>query len=111
MSWIGQYILDERGEPVPCYDPLEWARWYETANEARRVALTDLGELGKVSTVFLALDHNYNPMHDPLTYRPILWETMVFGGPRAYDMRRYTSREAAERGHAKMVRMCQEVKA
>ncbi len=108
MSWIGQYILDKRGQPVPCYENLEWAAWFENSGELRRVALDDLGELGRVSTVFLALDYNFSPMHDPLTYRPILWETMVFGGPHAYEMRRYMSREAAERGHAEMVKMIRE---
>jgi hypothetical protein len=108
MSRIDKFILDARGQPVPCGDLLTWAHWYETSAELRRVALDDLGELGRVSTIFLALDHSFSPMDDPLTYRPILWETMVFGGPHAYEMRRYMSREAAERGHAEMVKMIRE---
>lgn len=108
--WIGQFILDAHGQPVPCYDTLEWGRWLEQGDEQRRVGWTDLGERGRVSTVFLALDHNFSPMRDPLTYRPILWETMVFGGPCDRDMRRYCSREAAERGHKEMVRKCMEAK-
>jgi hypothetical protein len=108
MTWNGEYILDERGQPVPCYNLLRWAMWFGSSEEQRRVALDDLGELGRVSTVFLALDHNFSPMQDPLTYRPILWETMVFGGPHGHEMRRYMSREAAERGHAEMVKMIRE---
>lgn len=108
-QWIGQYILDARGEPVPCYDTIEWGRWFETSDEQRRVALTDLGERGRISTVFLALDHNFMPMQDPLLYKPILWETMIFGGPHSEDMRRYMSRKAALRGHEEMVRMCMEI--
>lgn len=106
--WIGQYILDADGNPVPCLDTLEWARWFEGA--FRRVAFTDLGEvLGQVSTVFLGLDHNFNPMRDPLSYRPVLWETMVFGGLHDGEMCRYDSLEAAQRGHEAMVQRCMEV--
>ena len=65
---------------------------------ARRVAHTAITtEKGRVevSTVFLVIDHNHwggGP--------PVLWETMVFGGPSDMDQRRYTSLPEAEAGHA-----------
>jgi len=80
------YILDADGEPqvVEVYNErgrmdrgalIRWAMWFEHA-ENRRVLQTVVGkEGGRVSTVFLALDHNFTEIGPP-----ILWETMVFGG-------------------------------
>jgi hypothetical protein len=99
------YILDDRGEPVPTFDPLEWGRWFETAE--RHVAHDmDEGEGAahvRVSTVFLGLDHNFWG-NGP----PILWETLVFGGPLDGEMDRYTSRADALRGHQAMCRRVSE---
>ncbi len=108
MPWIGTYVLNSAGRPVPEPDAIAWARWYETAAELRRVGLDALGPLGEVSTVFLGLDHNFSsrPEDDPLGHRPILWETLVFNGPLDGEMRRYSSREDAEQGHAEMVMRC-----
>ncbi len=86
------YILDGEGRPAREDDALAWARWFETAD--RTVAKTDLGARGLVSTAFLGLDHNWAN-----SGQPILWETMVFGGPMAGYQRRYTSRKIAEAGH------------
>jgi hypothetical protein len=47
-----------------------------------------------VSTVFLGLDHGWGDDEDPL-----LFETMVFGGPNDQDCIRYTTWAEAERGH------------
>jgi hypothetical protein len=88
------YILDERGEPVAA-GPMTWARWYETAD--RRVAFDDLGERGQVSTVFLGVDHAFRDD------RPVLWESMVFGGPHDQQQFRYHSRAEALAGHAVLV--------
>jgi hypothetical protein len=100
-----RYILDEHDNPQPCEDLTEWARFYES--DRRRVA-QDLDEGNdadgtrvRVSTVFLGLDHNYFGKGPP-----ILWETLVFGGVLDGEMDRYTSREAALRGHQAM---CQRV--
>lgn len=99
-----RYILDAQGEPVPCEDLLTWARWYEGGIEKRRVARTTIGEV-EVSTVFLALDHSF--CEGP----PILYETMVFGGPLDQELDRYSTRSEAEAGHEKWVRMVQEATA
>jgi hypothetical protein len=103
MNFNGRYILDERGEPMPCEDLIEWATWFETAEGNRRVAGDQVGPYF-ISTIFLGLDydHSLRPMADPLTYRPLLWETMVFkDGP--VEVRRYRSREAALAGHKEFV--------
>ena len=63
---------------------------------SRRMAYTTIfttnGEI-TVSTVFLVLDHSHGD--GP----PVLWETLVGGGPMDQDMSRYTSAEAAADGH------------
>lgn len=46
-----------------------------------------------VSTVFLAFDHGWEPG------KPVLFETMVFGGEDDGYIRRYHTWEEAERGH------------
>lgn len=50
-----------------------------------------------VSTVFLGLDHQYGD--GP----PLLFETMVFGGPLDHEMNRYSTWNEAEKGHQEMV--------
>jgi hypothetical protein len=60
------------GEPVPCDDFLEWARWFETAD--RIIQQDRFGEV-LVSTVFLGLDHGFGDDGPP-----VLFETMIFRG-------------------------------
>jgi hypothetical protein len=108
--WTGTYILDEDGNPVPV-DSMTWATWFERSN--RRLALTDLG-IYRISTVFLGLDHSFSPINDPLTYKPVLWETMCFdfsGDWHGHEMEHYTSRADALAGHEAMVRRYQELMA
>lgn len=93
----GRYIL-EGHTPVPCPDLITWARWYEHP-ENRVVALDLLPGGARVSTVFLAIDHNFHGLHLP----PILFETMVFGGPLAGEAERYATWDEAVAGHAAML--------
>ncbi len=102
----GRYILDAHGEPVRCDDLATWARWFETPRVRHVAEDLDEGDPTKtirVSTVFLALDHNFSGKGPP-----VLWETMVFGGALDSEQRRYTSRAAALRGHQEM---CERVRA
>lgn len=92
----GLYILNESREPVPCDDINVWGRWMESAD--RRVALTDISEYVKVSTVFLGLDHGYGGT-------PLLFETMVFGGEHDEACQRSTSWAEAEQAHQSMVEL------
>ena len=105
--WIGQYVLDEQGNPRPEHDLLTWARWYQTAQ--RQIVLTRF-RWGRVSTIFMGLDQDYFSIFglppDPLTYKPLVWETMVFGGKMDREQRRYRSREEALAGHAWTVKEC-----
>ena len=86
------YILDGH-TPVPV-EMMRWAKWFETAD--RKVAVTMVGDI-KISTVFLGLDHSFG--HGP----PLLFETMIFGGPHDEDMARYSTWDEAEAGHNKVV--------
>jgi hypothetical protein len=106
-----KYVLMD-GKPVPEPDLLKWARWFEIVDN-RTLLRTTVGNY-EVSTIFLGLDHGFRRGS-----KPVLWETMVFRTkPRrmhtegdttiieadyADRMQRYTSEEAARRGHAAMV--------
>jgi hypothetical protein len=101
------YMLDEHGEPVPVDDIEIWGRWWQQAN---RIVAQDKDEAAgaagvMVSTVFLGLDHNFSTSGPP-----VLWETLVFGGPLDGEMDRYTSRAAALAGHQAMCRRVSEAR-
>ena len=99
----GRYILvDDQAVAEP--DLLKWAEWLEQADRLlRRTRIAPLlGVFGRcrVSTVFLGLDHNFLPGGPPL-----LWETMIFGGPLDGEEWRYGSRNEAIAGHGEAVRL------
>jgi len=94
---MGTYVLNANGKPVPEPDMMKWAIWYEDAKE-RIIAKTELDGV-LISTIFLGLDHNFSE-NGP----PVLWETMVFGGPLNRDASRCAgSREQAEAMHQEFV--------
>lgn len=86
------YILFDR-RPVPV-DASVWSHWFETHEAERRVASTEFHG-GHVSTVFLGLDHRFGHQGPPL-----LFETMIFGGPEDGYQKRFSTWEQAEEGHA-----------
>jgi len=90
---MNNYILDGH-EPV-AVDLMTWARWYETAE--RHVGDTKVGDV-RVSTVFLGTDHSFGRGN-----RPVLFETLVFGGELDMEMERYCTWQEAEVGHEEMV--------
>ena len=79
---------------VPEPDLLAWAKWFESAD--RKVAHTCKGKV-RISTVFLGLDHSFG--HG----RPLLFETMVFGGSLDEEQERCTTWEEAEIMHNQMI--------
>ena len=95
------YILEGK-RVVECHDLVEWARRFGDS-EARRVAEDHLSLNVYVSTVFLGLDHGFQD--GP----PLLFETMVFGGPLDQAQWRYSTWEEAEAGHAEAVAMAKAV--
>jgi hypothetical protein len=97
------YILDENRTPVEV-DWETWGEWFAENFENRTVA-SDLVGAAKVSTVFLAINHGM------LGPEPLVFETMVFGGPSQLSgwRRRYSTWETAEEGHREIVQMVREV--
>lgn len=96
---LSKYILNDSGVPVPEPNVMKWAAWMEDFDR-RRVARDKVGEV-EVSTVFLGLDHRFLGEGPPL-----LWETMVFGGPRHHEHQRCAgTREQAEAMHAEMLKV------
>jgi hypothetical protein len=83
------YILDAAGNPELCDDTQKWGRWFrDVAN--RTVAKDDVSDDVRVSTVFLGIDHSFDEGV------PVLWETMIFGGPHNDYQERYTSLDDAK---------------
>ena len=64
---LGHYILEDG--KIKKASLLEWARWFEDINN-RRVDYTEISKDHYVSTVFLGIDHNF----DPDDNRTILYE-------------------------------------
>jgi len=85
-----KYVLNDAGEPEMVENLIEWAKAFEKQN--RSVAHTETDN-GSVSTVFLGLDHSYGD--GP----PLLFETMIFGGPFDGEQYRYPTRAEALTGH------------
>lgn len=90
------YRLDDDGNAVPC----SFKEFDETgafAIEKRRLHKTEVG-IVRVSTVFLGIDHNFYCVGPP-----ILWETMIFGGPHDQYQHRCSTREEALEMHRRAV--------
>lgn len=101
-----KYILVDR-KPVVERDVLKWAEWFEK-NRVIKVAQTDTPvkdpkwkeQRAKVtvSTVFLGIDHNF--FESATTdYKPLVFETMIFGGPLDGYQDRTSTWQDAEAAH------------
>ncbi len=83
--------FDRKGRPM---ELMEWARAVE--NEGKVVG-KDIIDGQRVSTVWLGLDHSFD--EGP----PLIFETMIFGGPHDQYCDRYSNEEAALAGHNRTV--------
>jgi len=91
------WVLGPNHEIVPA-TMRAWSMMFGDESR-RRVAVTDdVDKMVRVSTVFLGIDHGHG-----MTDQPILFETMVFGGPLDGEMDRYATWDEAIAGHAAMV--------
>lgn len=87
------YILDGKAvKPVATVE--EWARWFQKAGKPIRHIGDDTISGIRVSTVFLGIDHSFGESGPP-----IVFETMVFGGPLDQVQERYATYEEAFNGH------------
>jgi len=88
-----KYILDKK-KIVETNDLLKWAEWFESAD--RHVGKKTIKGV-EISTVFLGIDHSFG------REKPLLFETMIFGGEHDGYQERYSTYEQAELGHKKAV--------
>lgn len=82
-----------------------FAELFGASNQERIIRKTELattvgGETFEVSTVFLGIDHGFDDNR-----QPVLWETMIFGGPDGFNdaQVRYSSLEEARSRHERVV--------
>ena len=91
------WILDEHNDPCPATRS-EWAVWFE--GNDRLVDRTELHTpvgVVVISTVFLGIDHGFG------RGRPVLFESMTFGGVNDGEQDRYCTWDRAVAGHKRMV--------
>lgn len=91
------YVLNDAREVVEEPDIYTWAKWFENAAQ-RVVAKAWPADHIQVSTVFIGLDHRFGDDGPPLVF-----ETMVFGGPLDQEMEHYATWREAIAGHDAMV--------
>jgi hypothetical protein len=97
---MGKYILVDR-EVVPAPDHETWGKWFEDHSN-RRVAEDQIGE-ARVSTVFLGLDHGFEPVNH--CNPPIVFETMIFGGKHSDYCERCCTWDEAVKMHKAAVEL------
>ena len=86
---------DRAGQPITRD---EWAQMWAGDQETRRVAFDNLDSAAEVSTVWLGLDHGFG------RGAPLIYETMIFGGPFDQHAWRYSTEDGALNGHRRVVR-------
>ena len=93
---MSNYVLKD-GKPVIEPNILKWAKWFESSDEERVLRKDKIDGDVEVSTVFLGLDRSFGD--GP----PVLWQTMIFGGPHDQFQERYTSEAKAIAGHMRAI--------
>lgn len=91
-----KYILDAKGEPVQCSDIKLWAAFMGD-DAARTVAKETIGK-SIVSTVFIGFNSTFMPGD------PVLYETLIIGGAKDGECKRYKTKAEALAGHDEMVK-------
>lgn len=81
---------DRQGQEISM---VQWVLAFQDFERHCRVAETFVGDI-RVSTVWLGLDHRHDHPGPPL-----IFETMVFGGPLDQEPYRWTTEEEALSGH------------
>lgn len=96
-KWMIEWY-DRNGKPI---DMERWTKLFEDF-EYRRIAETHIRDVW-VSTVWLGLDHAWLPHN-----RPLIFETMVFGGDMDGEMGRCGSESEARVMHEEFVKLVKE---
>lgn len=77
----------------------QWTDRRRSTDEYRRVAFDKVAD-ADISTVWLGLDHSFGFGEGP----PLIFETMIFGGPCDQDQWRYSTEAQAIEGHKAAVK-------
>jgi hypothetical protein len=93
------YMRAADGTITTTTDVRIWAKSFEANESTRRIRETTIGDTW-VSTVFLGLDQKLLGFESGL---PLIFETMVFGGPFDDETYRYATEAEAIAGHEAMV--------
>lgn len=93
---IRLYILKGR-EPVRVHTVGQWGFWFGRSSEQRNVDQTELPGGVRVSTVFVGVDHGFNDDRPPM-----IFESMIFGGPHDEEMDRCSTWDEAILMHRRM---------
>ena len=99
------YILDENHEVKPTMNVKEFAESFE--NFKRRVVKNDYLENDvRVSTVFLGLDYDFTWRSiTVINPKPLVFETLIFGGENDGYQKRYSTWDEAIKGHEAAVNL------
>jgi hypothetical protein len=97
------YILNDDHTTTPC-EMMVWAKWLSEDRKRVIVKQDIIGEV-KVSTVFLGLNHAYLGQGAPL-----IFETMIFGGPEDGYQDRCTTWQQAEKMHETALKLLEKEK-
>lgn len=96
------WVLDDGHNAVPAATLMQYAEMFKDVG-GRTVDYTEFHVAGQaepvcVSTVFLGIDHGFG-----FSERPVLFETMVFGGLFDQEQWRYCTWDEAAAGHKAVV--------
>jgi hypothetical protein len=92
MAFLTRYYLLNEDKTLRRVSSKDWAHWFEADRMHRQMANHVIGGV-RVSTVFLGVDHGDG------TGPPVVFETMIFGGPYNDYQDRYSTYEDAMKGH------------
>jgi len=87
--------------PVRC-GLMEWAEFF--GKKERHIKATQLPGVW-ISTIFLGIDHRLGGSSEGK--RPILFESMIFGGHHNDEQWRYETYQEAEQGHEELCEMAE----
>lgn len=92
---LNENLYDRLGRPITYreYVKLKYETVDENGVEYKRIGYDQFGDT-EVSTVWLGLDHGYSRRG-----APVIFETMIFGGPLSDETWRYCTEEQARMGH------------
>ena len=99
---MGKYYILRGKRAFMTNDNEAWGRWFSMPeHQAERIVKQETIKGCRVSTVFLGIDHQFG------NGRPLLFETIIFGGKHDDYQMRYSTWKQAEAGHQRAVKLVQ----